>query len=134
MTRDPRPATRLRGHHLMCLQWYRGEGYSPGFVHNLEAVLDRCGKAETLVVHGADDVCAACPDLSEGSCGHAEGMDAEVSRLDDLALELLGLSEGDAVDFGQVREMLGASLPVWREQACGGCEWRVVCARAESQA
>ena len=33
-------STQLRGHHLICLQFYRGEGYSGGFVSNLQRVRD----------------------------------------------------------------------------------------------
>ncbi|HDL01563.1 MAG TPA: DUF1284 domain-containing protein, partial [candidate division Zixibacteria bacterium] len=29
---------RLRAHHLICLHFYRGEGYSEGFIENLETV------------------------------------------------------------------------------------------------
>lgn len=32
---------RLRGHHLICLHFYRGEGYSREFVENLEDIVRR---------------------------------------------------------------------------------------------
>jgi len=53
-------AVRLRGHHLICLQFFRGEGYSPEFVENLAHVITNATESGALVVAGADRVCAAC--------------------------------------------------------------------------
>ena len=38
-------AIRLRGHHFICLQFYRGEGYSAAFVSNLARVVSVFGSA-----------------------------------------------------------------------------------------
>jgi hypothetical protein len=60
---------RIRGHHLICLQFFHGEGYSPEFVRILFNVIDRLARGEKgIVVIGADDVCAACPALAKGQC------------------------------------------------------------------
>lgn len=55
---------RLRGHTLLCLQGFREEGYSPGFVANMAAIHQTlCHQPETIVqvVASPDAVCAACP-------------------------------------------------------------------------
>ena len=83
---------KLRGHHLICLQFYRGEGYSEDFVKNLESVLEKARERGVLIVEGADDVCRSCPYLIDGKCSYKEGAEEEIRYLDMLALTLLGLS------------------------------------------
>ena len=50
---------RLRGHHLLCLLAYKGEGYSPAFIANLDRIAARLTAGEDAVlVDGPDDICA----------------------------------------------------------------------------
>ena len=58
-----RKPVRLRGHHFICLQFFRGEGYSEEFIESLDALLTRLSAEPAQAVDVADDVCAACPDL-----------------------------------------------------------------------
>ena len=74
------PVVRLRPHHLLCLQNFRGKGYSPAFVEKMteaSACLglspgDRSDRqspgAAILLVQGADDLCKSCPNCIEGQC------------------------------------------------------------------
>ncbi len=120
---------RLRGHHLICLQFYRGEGYDEKFVKNLEAVLSRVEKEGALIVEGADDICSACPYLVDGKCRYSEGSDEEIKYLDVLALNLLDLSPESIVKWKDVKkriENLGV-LEIWMKEACSNCDWRKVC-------
>ena len=62
---------KLRGHHLVCLHYFQGEGYSREFVCNLQELVHRAEKGEPVeVVVGPDDVCRACPNLRKGRCRH----------------------------------------------------------------
>jgi len=123
--------TRLRGHHFVCLQFYRGEGYDDAFVANLDDLLGRLAGQATLVVKGADDVCRACPSLSaQGLCGDPLGGEVEIARLDALAAELLGVHPGIRLSLAQVAERLADDAIAtgrWRFEACGGCAWEDVC-------
>jgi hypothetical protein len=120
---------RLRGHHLVCLQFYRGEGYSAEYVENLETLVERCLAVPALVVDGADDVCAPCPGLAEdGTCRDA-GEDV-VNALDALALEVVSAHVGDELSMTEARDRLvGDVLAVrrWRARACEGCSFDHVC-------
>lgn len=122
---------RLRGHHFVCLQFFRGEGYDEAFVTNLSAVLERLGFEAALVVSGADDVCAACPSLSgAGRCTDPHGGEAEIARIDTLAAELLGIHPGDRLSLAQAAERLADDAMAsgrWRLEACDGCAWGEVC-------
>ncbi|NTW28811.1 MAG: DUF1284 domain-containing protein [Coriobacteriia bacterium] len=135
---DTAAPPRLRGHHLICLQFFRGEGYSEAFVANLADVVMRANAEPALVVQGADDVCAACPGLGpDGTCRDPEAGETEVRRLDALALETLGLAEDDRVSLSQARKRLTgnpARIARWRAEACVGCAWESVCADGWKQA
>ncbi len=121
---------RLRGHHLICLHFFEGEGYDAFFVNNLENVLEDVTKNGGRVVDGADDVCHACPHLKEGMCSYKEG-EEKIRRLDDLALRLLELQVGEVFEWGSLEDRLGTVFPAWAQAACGKCDWREVCENSE---
>ena len=50
MSHDP---VRLRGHHFVCLQFFRGEGYSEEFVTQLAVLLDRAANEPAEAVDDA---------------------------------------------------------------------------------
>jgi hypothetical protein len=125
---------RLRGHHFICLQFFRGEGESPEYVANLESVVERLATEPAEAVAIADDICAACPDLgTDGRCGSARaGGEDEIARIDALAFELLEMAPGDRITLAEARNQLGdyaIGVGRWRAQACDGCAWEVVCER-----
>jgi hypothetical protein len=122
---------RLRGHHFICLQFFRGEGYSATFVDNLSRVIERAAENPALLVEGADDVCAACPGLAaDSTCVDPQAGECEVRRLDRLASDVLGIKPGAALSLARARELLAAdaiSAGRWRIEACAGCTWEDVC-------
>jgi len=118
---------RLRGHHLICLQFYRGEGYSEEFIENLENVLEKARQSGVLIVEGADDICKACPYLVDGKCSYKENAEEEIRYLDFLALTLLGLSSERTVSWKEISERVVDIVDEWKDKACRDCEWRKVC-------
>ncbi|MDI3281646.1 MAG: DUF1284 domain-containing protein, partial [Bacillota bacterium] len=121
---------RLRGHHLVCLHFYRGEGYSPDFVARLGEVVQRAGAGEEVeVVAGADDVCRACPYLADEQCAHRPGAEAGIQALDRTARSFLGVSPGDRVRWGEIKARVEAAPEEWFAAFCAGCGWRGLCER-----
>src|SRR3989304_5831182 len=103
---------KLRGHHLICLNFFRGEGYSENFIKNIYAIL----KNEKLeVVNGPDEICARCPYLEDNKCSSNEYTDEKILLQDKEALRLLGFKPGQTVDW----KIIGAKLPGIME------EWKV---------
>lgn len=127
MTAQATEIPRIRGHHLICLQFFHGKGYSPEFVVNLMRILNTLEKVDKLeVVDGMDDVCSACPcECVESSCIHDHVED--ITELDAFARDLLGVEVGDTVDYGHLRNRVPHVIPAWRERACAGCEWETGC-------
>jgi hypothetical protein len=121
----------LRGHHFVCLQFYRGEGYSAAFVDNLNSMVARTEVEPAVLVAGADDVCVACPGLgADGTCVDGQAGEVEVARLDALAWTLLGAAPGEALSLSEARRRIAADAVGagrWRSEACAGCAWEDVC-------
>jgi hypothetical protein len=118
---------KLRGHHLICLNFFQGEGYSKEFVINLKSVLKKAKENMALVVEGADDVCFFCPHLKKGRCSYKPQAEKEIKRLDELALKLLKIRKGDLVNFNKISSFLPQILSFWKEKACLDCDWKKVC-------
>ena len=128
MTEEESKVIRLRGHTLLCLQGFRGEGYNHRFVQNLAGIHRQLAEdPETWieVVEAPDVVCGACPHRAPSGCSlngdsSEEGMQAQDRRV----LALLGLHAGHRVQWGQILDRIrlsvtGASLP----DICGQCRW-----------
>jgi hypothetical protein len=118
----------LRGHHLICLHHFRGEGYSEQFVSALARLIARAEGGEPVrVVAGPDELCRSCPWLAAEACSRTEDADAEIREMDETALRLLGLAVGDVVPWSELRGRLAELMPVWRAKYCAACEWRKAC-------
>lgn len=118
---------RLRGHHLVCLHFFVGQGYSPAFVERLTALLGAAAEGDVEVAPGADDLCSACPALSGARCAHTESADAEVRAMDERALQLLGLAPGQRIAWSGIKAQLPALFSRWYGEFCAGCAWRPAC-------
>lgn len=119
---------RVRGHTLLCLQGFRGEGYSPGFVQNMASIhaeLLKNPEAWIEVVEEPDAICAACPHRMPAGCGlHGDASEEGMQAQDGHVLRLLSLRPGDRLQWREVlerirRSVTGASLP----SICGQCRW-----------
>ena len=111
---------KLRGHHLICLQFFVGKGYSPKFVKNTFRVLRNAKKIR--VISGIDEVCKACPNLIEGRCP-----EEKVKELDRLAIFLLSINVGSVVNWDEIERRLPRIIPIWVRKACKKCKWWRVC-------
>jgi hypothetical protein len=126
-TRPPSPI-RLRGHTLLCLQGFRGEGYSPGFTENLGAIhhsLNENPDQAVELVEAPDAVCGACPHRAPAGCTlNGQGSEAGMQAQDRHVLTLLGLKTGSVVRWHDVLDRIrasvrGSDLP----DICGQCRW-----------
>jgi len=116
--------TKLRGHHLICLNFFRGEGYSEEFIRNIYSVV---AKERIEIVKGADDVCAMCPYLKGGMCNNPEYSDEMILLQDRKALKLLELKPGMSVDWKMISYKLPGIMGDWKAQFCRECVYKKVC-------
>ena len=115
---------KLRGHHLICLNFFRGEGYSEEFIKNIYSVIR---KEKVEIVKGADDVCARCPYLKDNKCSSNEYTDEKIMLQDKEALELLGFSLHMIVDWRIISDKLPRIMEEWKKQFCLDCGYQKVC-------
>jgi hypothetical protein len=124
---------RLRGHHLLCLLTYRGEGYSPAFVANLDRITARLAAGEeALLVDGPDDVCRPLVEAQRDAahCGLARVRERDRQALAALAGRLgrpLAPGERLVLDPATVAGLRAAFAAGTIRAACAGCEWDGVC-------
>ncbi len=125
---ESRAGVRLRAHTLLCLQGFRGEGYSPSFIDNLARIhrdLAEHPDQWVEVVDAPDTVCGACPHLATAGCSlRGEGFEESMSAQDRHVLRLLGLQAGIRVQWSEILDRIrtaitGDSLP----SICGQCRW-----------
>ncbi|MEE8403709.1 MAG: DUF1284 domain-containing protein [Candidatus Hydrothermarchaeaceae archaeon] len=119
--------TSLRGHHLICLHFFRGEGYDAAFIENLVRVIDLTKSDGTTVQSGADDICASCPNLAGGECNYKGGNNERIEGLDATALGLLGLKAGENAEWGALKSMLPEIFSEWVAGACLKCDFLDTC-------
>ena len=119
---------RLRGHHLICMNFFKPEALGDAFATKARHVMSRLESGEQIiVVEGPDELCGACPYLKDDECAYSEGAEEEVSAMDREALRLLGLSVGSIVTWSQVKEKVPGIIEEWKFKYCSECEWRSKC-------
>ena len=117
----------LRGHHLICLHFFHGEGYDQTFIDNLENTLNAVKSEGLEIGTGRDDVCGKCPYLKDDSCQYADNADAEIREMDARALQLLDLSAGNCAAWDSIHNLIPGIFSEWYESYCTDCEWLTVC-------
>lgn len=119
----------LRPHHGLCIQNFRGKGYSAAFVAKMSKIVSRLEqnpKQEIILYISADVICKACPHrTADNGCDSGQ----KVRRYDERCLSLCGLSEGETLSWERYRQLLQRTviLPKRYRQVCAGCQWIGIC-------
>ncbi len=121
----------LRGHHLVCLQFFTGQGYDKPFQEMLQDLLQRAAGDLIRITDGPDEVCQACPYLKGERCTHPETSDAEIREMDRVALEILSLTPGAEIKWPtETQARLKEGFGRWAREFCEKCSWRPACEQA----
>lgn len=112
---------RLRPHHALCLQTYVGKGYSNAFSENMTKISQALNQRPTQMVHftlGADEICAACPNLQNGVCSKEDSC----AKLDRLAWEAMALGCGEVLSWEEATQLVRAE-PVGNREIPRPLRW-----------
>lgn len=117
---------KLRPHHGMCMQFFRGEGYSADFVKHMGEIIAALNRGALVeLTDGTDHICAACPNILGGVCQSEE----KVRRFDNGVLQYAGLIIGEVPDGTEFLRMVRERI-IERglmKKICGDCEWARIC-------
>ncbi|MHB8481760.1 MAG: DUF1284 domain-containing protein [Nitrospiria bacterium] len=123
---DPIP---IRGHTLLCLQGFRGEGYDLMFTAHMSAIhqqLTHNPRLSVKVMTSPDTFCHSCPNLSpENGCSlHGEGTEIKMVQQDEEVIRRLGLKMGEIVPWGTILQKISGTIkPEMLNEICGKCPW-----------
>ena len=118
-------AVSLRGHHLLCVQGFKGVGYSRRFVEGVWSLWEAIQDPESVIqlVSGCDSACGYCEHQGEDDCAHPS-FGKMVSAQDRKVLVLLGLEGRTEVSAGELRASIGRKLKSdLLAEICGNCPW-----------
>lgn len=117
----------LRAHHILCLQGFRGKGYSPEFASNLAAIaarLKRNPATEVVLVAGLDEICAPCPHRGGGECLKDRSPDGDPAVMDLKVMRKLALLEGQRARWLDILLAVKNRLNSEElEEICRSCQW-----------
>ena len=113
----------LRAHHLLCLQSYKGKGYSPEFVAGMSKISDtfkRTPDTKFILVSGADDICKNCPHRVGKLCVHKNPPEPQ----DEKVMKHFALVAGKVYNYKTVTDIIRQKMTdeVFHD-ICGTCDW-----------
>lgn len=115
---------RIRPHHLLCIQGFRGQGYSPTFIANmarLKEMLTEAPDTPVQLTDGTDDICGFCPHADDGICMRPG---QRVNEIDRRTLDKLELDDGAQGTWSDFVECIRDKLPPDQlGEVCHGCSW-----------
>lgn len=121
---------KLRPHHILCIGFYQGKGYSEGFVNKMDEITSSLAKnpsQNVQITASADNLCAACPHFDGKICSSqkAPAYDAAVMRL-------CGLKEG-VYRYNFLRALADTKINAAGKlsEVCGDCEWHSICGKTK---
>ena len=124
MAGEPIP---IRAHALLCLQGFRGKGYSPEFVKRMGEVADIVRKDPNRVVRvlaSADTFCAVCPHQNDGCTLGGPDHETNIVAQDQEVLDRLGVEAGTELPWHQlVRRMAVNVQGLDLAGICTTCPW-----------
>ncbi len=123
---------KLRPHHGICFQFYRGKGYSKEFTDNMDALNKLLTTKQLIQIQsGLDSVCRKCPNSDGTACSTQE----KVEWLDQKVMEGCGLKPGQVLMYGEFSTLVLEKLirtGKWNE-ICRCCSWYSYCKEIEEQ-
>lgn len=117
----------IRGHTLLCLQGFRGEGYGPEFIENMTSIHARLQLdpgTQVRITDAPDHFCRVCPNLKEGCTLRGPDFEEHIVFQDHQVLELLGLEVGQKITWTEVLTRIGSRMHgEMLDGICGDCQW-----------
>lgn len=113
---------KLRPHHINCIFFYKGLGYSKEFVDNMNYIINELSieKSEIMLINDLDDLCVKCPNNLGEKCTSND----KVINLDNKTISRYNLKNNEVYLFKHIVEKIYKN---YNEDdfkfICSNCEW-----------
>lgn len=129
----------LRAHHILCIQGFRGKGYSEEFVSNMKVIIDYLENNENKkikIINNPDHICLSCPN----NVGQSEMRRFEINNtyedkgfceneryivnLDNMVIKALDIELESHHTYKSLLEKIKKNMTIEKfENICGDCQW-----------
>ncbi|PHS33653.1 MAG: hypothetical protein COA82_08350 [Alkaliphilus sp.] len=131
---------KIRGHHLLCMQSFKGFGYNQTFVDNMYKVIGAIKNNDNLFLHivaECDALCLHCPHSINNRtnnrnilvCAKDADSEIELREMDLNVLDKFNLTAGTIIKaseiFKFIRKEINKDNNVFT--ICGSCKWIEIC-------
>ncbi len=117
---------KLRPHHILCISFFEGKGYSPEFVCNMKSVMQSLNRnGQVLLIDGGDDICICCPKYGSGRCV----CENKVNQYDEAVRSVCKLETNQTLSWQELISLAASRIiePGLRKEICGDCQWSGIC-------
>lgn len=122
---------KIRGHHFLCIEGFRGHGYSSDFVRNMkEIILKLKDDVDVVIVDFPDDICIFCPNLKDGRCVNEKGGEEYVLKMDRNFLSKSGFQSMKTYRYSYIKKIIYEVFKTKKDLLgiCDVCSWKKICA------
>ena len=118
----------IRAHHLLCMKYFRGKGYSKEFVLNFYEIIKKLNDNPTIkVINYPDIICSACQHNVNNKCvKKGPNNEVKVKMKDEIIMKHLGLRLNHELKGKEAIELVNSNLTKLRK-ICKDCEWSKYC-------
>lgn len=114
----------LRPHHVNCIFFYKGLGYSKEFVEGMNNIINLLNKnpySKIKLITKCDDLCINCPNRQNNNTCLA---DKKVNDLDFNTLKIYGLKENKEYAFNEIINNIYRNFDKNKfHKICSNCNW-----------
>ncbi|WP_123053215.1 DUF1284 domain-containing protein [Clostridium sp. JN-1] len=114
----------LRAHHLLCIQGYRGYGYSKDFTKNMDKIVYSLKKDTSIqvkIIAKTDIICSCCPyNIGGKSCCNQY----KVNYLDKEVLDLFQIVKNKVYYYRDLLDIIYKKITYESfKNICSTCQW-----------
>lgn len=123
----------LRPHHLLCMKFFIGEGYSNDFTKNMSNVISKIKEdpdCKIVLKSSKDVICEHCHYHGEFFCDSNE----KVSRYDENVLEICGFESNVEYKFSFLNYTVNKNIIEKKilSSICSDCSWYSICSELKT--
>lgn len=129
---------KIRGHHLLCIQSFKGFGYNQDFIDNMYKLIDAIKSSNDLFLHivaECDDICLYCPHATSTKnpspriCLKDDNSEIELRKMDLNVISRFNLSVGKKIKASEVFKLAQTEIRKDKDifKICGSCKWIDIC-------